>query len=408
MAIHVKNEIGALRRVLVHRPGQELEHLTPEYLDQLLFDDIPYLAVAQQEHDFFVSMLRGNGIEVVYLEDLMAQTIAQDEALRTRFIREFIQASGHSAQHYQTELESILQAIEDPKELVLKTMAGVNIDELKNGSRGPLVKVLRKESRFVLDPIPNLYFTRDPAASVGSGVFVNRMYSKTRGRETIYTRFILEHHPDYAGKVPFYYRPDAPFYIEGGDIMNFSKKALGIGISQRTSAEAIELAAQTMFSHADCEIDTILAFDIPNLRAYMHLDTVFTQVDYNKFTIHPGILDTLRIYKITRTGSDGSFTAEETSDDLYEVLPRALGLDEITLIHCGGKDNIASAREQWNDGANTMCLSPGVIAVYNRNNITNKILQDKGVTIKEIPSSELSRGRGGPHCMTMPLVREDI
>ena len=405
MAIHVTSEIAPLKEVLLHRPGRELEHLIPDALERLLFDDIPYLAAAQREHDVFARTLREQGVTVLYLEELMAQTLRQDPQLKSAFIRDFIQEAGSVALNYQQELFRLLMDIEDEQELVLRTMAGINLSELRRPASSTLSEMVRREDRFVLEPIPNLYFTRDPFATIGRGVSLNRMYSATRRRETIYGRYILNYHPDYAGKVPLYYQPSLPFSIEGGDILNLNAQTLAIGISQRTTPEAIELLASNLFRTEGCAVNTILALDIPSMRAYMHLDTVFTQVDTDKFTIHPGILQTLRIYQLSRDGSGGVRTVERTKP-LDTVLAELLELDRVTLIHCGGQDRIAAEREQWNDGSNTLCIAPGKVVVYDRNSITNRILADYGVTVLEIPSSELSRGRGGPRCMSMPFVRE--
>ena len=405
MAIHVTSEIAPLKEVLLHRPGRELEHLIPDALERLLFDDIPYLAAAQREHDVFARTLREQGVTVLYLEELMAQTLRQDPQLKSAFIRDFIQEAGSVALNYQQELFRLLMDIEDEQELVLRTMAGINLSELRRPASSTLSEMVRREDRFVLEPIPNLYFTRDPFATIGRGVSLNRMYSATRRRETIYGRYILNYHPDYAGKVPLYYQPSLPFSIEGGDILNLNAQTLAIGISQRTTPEAIELLASNLFRTEGCAVNTILALDIPSMRAYMHLDTVFTQVDTDKFTIHPGILQTLRIYQLSRDGSGGVRTVERTKP-LDTVLAELLELDRVTLIHCGGQDRIAAEREQWNDGSNTLCIAPGKVVVYDRNSITNRILADYGVTVLEIPSSELSRGRGGPRCMSMPFARE--
>ncbi|MDO4973361.1 MAG: arginine deiminase [Eubacteriales bacterium] len=407
MAICVKSEIGPLKKVLLHRPGQELEHLVPEELERLLFDDIPYLKLAQQEHDTFAAILRRQGVEVVYLEDLMAETLRLNPGLRELFVGQFLREGGPFAQNHAEELFDMLTSLEDERELVLKTMSGVSTAEMRDELRaGPLTRLTRERRQFLLDPIPNLYFTRDPFASIGCGVSLHRMYSATRCRETIYAEFILRYHPDFAGQVPFYYDRSDPFHIEGGDILNLREDLLAIGLSQRTSPEAVELLARRLFADERCGVRRILVLDIPNMRAYMHLDTVFTQVDRDKFTIHPDILGSLRLYELRRDGT--AMRASELSSPLEDVLREALGLERVTLIACGGKDNIASAREQWNDGSNTLCIAPGKVIVYNRNYVTNEILLRHGLEVFEMPSSELARGRGGPRCMSMPLVRDAL
>jgi len=264
-----------------------------------------------------------------------------------------------------------------------------------------------EETKFLAEPMPNLYFTRDPFASVGDGIILNKMYSVTRSRETIYAYYIFNYHPDYMDKVPKYYDRENPFSIEGGDVLNLNEHTLAIGISQRTSAEAIDLVAKNMFNDEKCNIDTILAFKIPECRAFMHLDTVFTQIDIDKFTYHPGIMDTLEVFEITKNEDNlDEVSVIKKEGSLENILEEYLGID-ITLIPCAGGDKIASEREQWNDGTNTLCIAPGVVVVYNRNNITNEVLREKGIKVIEMNSAELSRGRGGPRCMSMPLERED-
>ncbi len=407
MAIHVKSEIGKLKKVMLHRPGQELEHLVPEDLERLLFDDIPYLKTAKIEHDMFAEIMRGQGVEVVYLEDMTAEVLKNPEK-KEQFVREFIAEGGASAAKVRDQLYDYLMKISDEKELVLKTMSGIRASELNVKMSCPLVSLVKKESQFLLDPIPNLYFTRDPFACIGNGVSLNRMYSRTRRRETLYGKYILKYHPDFAGKVPFYYDRDMDFSIEGGDILNLSNKVIAIGISQRTTPEAIELLAQNIFVDKASEIETIIALDIPAVRAFMHLDTVCTQVDYDKFTIHPGIMQTLRIFEIKPGDRKGQLKVTESDAMLSDILAKYLELDKVTLIKCGGKDRIASEREQWNDGSNTLCIEPGKVVVYDRNYVTNEILRQHGIEVLEMASSELSRGRGGPRCMSMPLEREDL
>ena len=406
--IQVTSEIGKLKKVLLHRPGNELLNLTPDTLSRLLFDDIPYLKTAQNEHDLFAGIMRGQGVEGVYLEDLIAEVLKENRELKDQFIRQFIEEGNVVDERMRDYLFAYLNEIQDAKELVLKLMSGVRAGELKVRTKRPLVDLIKTDNQFILDPIPNLYFTRDPFACIGNGVSLNRMYSRTRRRETLFGKYVLENHPNFAGQTPFYYKREFPYAIEGGDILNLSNQVLAVGISQRTTAEAIELLAQNIFADETSEIETILALDIPAIRAFMHLDTVCTQVDYDKFTIHPGILGTLRIFEIRKGDKKGELKVAETNSSLEEVLASHLKLDSVTLIQCGGKDRIASEREQWNDGSNTLCIEPGKVVVYDRNYVTNQILRDNGVIVLEMASSELSRGRGGPRCMSMPLVRELI
>ena len=408
-AINVKSEIGPLKKVLLHRPGNELLNLTPDSLQRLLFDDIPFLPEAQREHDEFAHILKANGVEVVYLEDLMADVLNISEEILDKFIRQFIYEAGIRTPKYKTLVFEYLKSFKDKKELVLKTMAGISIGEISRAKREvekSLVDFVSEESEFLADPIPNLYFTRDPFASAGNGAILNKMYSVTRNRETIYAEYIFEYHPDFAGKVNKLYDRYLPYHIEGGDVLNISNHILAVGISQRTEAAAIDELAKNCFKNPECSIDTILAFKIPESRAFMHLDTVFTQIDYDKFTYHPGIMGSLKVYEIKKGEKDDDINVKARSGSLEKILEEYLGRD-IILIPCAGGDMISAEREQWNDGSNTLAIAPGVVIVYDRNSVTNEVLRRFGIKVIEMRSAELSRGRGGPRCMSMPLVRED-
>lgn len=405
MSINVRSEIRPLKKVLLQRPGSELEQLVPNSLQQLLFDDIPYLQGAQAEHDCFARTLREHGVEVVYLTELTAQTLSQSKALREKFVADFILRSGYVASSYREALTEVLLASRDAHELVCKTMTGIRFDELPMHGSTSLASLRSDRTHFVLDPIPNLYFTRDPFASIGRGVSLHRMYSVTRNRETIYSDYILHYHPDYAGKVQFYYTPDEPFSLEGGDILNLSADTIAVGISQRTMPEAVERLAGNIFRDETAQIRRVLALDIPSRRAFMHLDTVLTQVDCDKFLIHPSILESLQIFELT-PAARGGVTVRRLDEPIEKVLAAATGVERVELLRCGGGDQIAAQREQWNDGSNALCIRPGVVVTYDRNYVTNALLEESGVTVLKIPSGELSRGRGGPRCMSMPLIRE--
>lgn len=406
MGIKVTSEIKPLKKVLLHRPGEEIENLTPEYLERLLFDDIPYLKVAQQEHDAFADILRQNGVEVVYLHELVAEVIANEE-VKEEFINQFIIEAKIKNKKMQDIVYNYLKEFKNNEELIRKTMSGINKKELPKSNQISLSDLVEGDYPFITDPMPNLYFTRDPFASIGSGISLNKMYSETRNRETIYAHYIFKYHPDFKDQVEKFYDRDFEYHIEGGDILNLTEKTIAIGISQRTEANAIEKIAKNIFFHSENKkIETILAFNIPNTRAFMHLDTVFTQIDYDKFTIHPGIQGRLQVFEITKGDKEDKLKIKEINSKLEDILAYHLGVEKVTLIQCGGGDKVIADREQWNDGSNTLCIKPGEVIVYSRNYVTNRILQEYGIITHIIPSSELSRGRGGPRCMSMPLERE--
>lgn len=408
-AINVKSEIKPLKKVLLHRPGNELLNLTPDTLERLLFDDIPFLKVAQEEHDAFANILRENGVEVVYLEDLAAEVIASSDELRDKFLYQWIDEAGIKDPYWQKKIYDFMinYAGGDAKKLILKSMEGICLKEIQYNRSEFLETMMIDDSELIIDPMPNLYFTRDPFACIGNGVSLNKMYSITRCRETIYGEYIFKYHKDYKDQADLYYNRYNPYSIEGGDILNISDKVLAVGISQRTNPAAIEKLAKNIFADKNSTIKTVLGFDIPKARAFMHLDTVFTQIDVDKFTIHPGILGPLTVYEITPGEGSEELKVKRVDSDLEHILAKHLGVPKVDLIKCGGDDRIAAEREQWNDGSNTLCIAPGVIVVYQRNVVTNELLRQKGIKVLEIPSAELSRGRGGPRCMSMPLVRED-
>lgn len=406
--INVKSEIGKLKTVMLHRPGNELLLLTPDSLEELLFDDIPYLKNAQAEHDEFATILRNLGVEVLYLADLVAEALETNIDVREQFLREFVQESEVQSIYYKAALFDFLSNIQDNKELVLKTMSGIMFDEIQAPPFESLSAYINDSERVFVKPMPNLYFTRDSFACVGNGVSLNRMKSITRNRETIYGHYIFNYHPNYAGKITLLYDRHGSKSIEGGDILNISKNTVAIGISQRTSAEAIDEFSQNVFFNSESSIETIIALDIPKTRSFMHLDTVFTQIDYDKFTYHPGIMGPLKIFEIKKGNKKGEVKISQADASLQKILEKYTGANAIDLIPCAGGSRIASEREQWNDGSNTLCVEPGTVVVYDRNNITNEILDKKGIKVLSMTCGELSRGRGGPRCMSMPFYREDI
>lgn len=400
--IFVYNEIGKLKSVLLHCPGEEIENIVPDYLRRLLFDEIAYLKQARKEHDQFANLLRGEEVEVLYLTELMAE-ILEDKEVRNSFLEEFMEEGRVGTDGIRDAIKEFFTPMTS-LDMIRKCISGIRTEELYHIKPKSLGDMVRNPYPFYLDPIPNLYFQRDPFASMGQGITLNVMYSDTRNRETLFAKYLFDYHPRFKN-IERWYNRDKSHPIEGGDELILSEKIVAIGISERTDAVAIEKVAKNLFNSNET-FDTVLAFDIPKTRAYMHLDTVFTMVDYDKFTIYPGIESPLDVYSITK-GREGLSISYE-ADQLSSILKKYLHLPAVDLIRCGNGDIIAAGREQWSDGSNTLAVSPGKVICYDRNYVTNEALQKRGIEVLEFQSYELSRGRGGPRCMSMPLVREKI
>jgi arginine deiminase len=405
--LNVRSEIGKLKKVLLHRPGKEIENLTPDLMDRLLFDDIPYLEVARKEHDVFADIFRSNGVEVVYLEDLAAESLNDDD-IKNSFIDEFIEEANIGAMRKKELVKQYLLSFSNNKDMVEKMMGGIRKEEIDSKTKSSLSDIIGSNYPFIIDPMPNLYFTRDPFATIGSGISLNHMKTITRNRETLFAKYIFNYHDDFKNAtIPLWYDREEHTSMEGGDQLILSDGVIAVGVSERTEAASVEKLARRIFEK-DEGFEVVLAFDIPKKRAFMHLDTVFTMVDYDKFTIHTGIEAPLTVYSLRRGKNPKDLIIEEETMELRDILKKYLELDDVKLIRCGNGNRIDAAREQWNDGSNTLAISPGEVIVYSRNHVTNRLLEEEGVKLHIMPSSELSRGRGGPRCMSMPLFRENL
>lgn len=405
--IHVYSEIGKLKTVMLHRPGKELENLAPDILHRMLIDDIPYLKIAQEEHDAFAHVLRQQGIKVLYLEDLLAESLT-DEKVRRAFLDQLLDESSIKKQDPLHQL--LLNYLQElpTKEMVKTVIAGIRKSAIHNSTPSLADLAEDPDHPFYLDPMPNVYFTRDQQAAIGSGMTINRMTFRARRRESLFMETILKNHPDFKNAtIPVWRDRYHHGRLEGGDELVLNNHVLAVGISQRTSATAITDLAHNLFGHSS--YDTILAIKIPHNHAMMHLDTVFTMINYDQFTVHPFILDKagkIDIYVLQPDDHNGVKITEK--NDLVQVLKENLHLSELNLIPTGGGDPIAAPREQWNDGSNTLAIAPGEVVTYDRNYVSNDLLRKHGIIVHEIRSSELSRGRGGPRCMSCPLIREDL
>lgn len=402
--LNVTSEIGKLHAVMLHRPGRELEKLTPDYLSQLLFDDIPWLKKMRIEHDEFAETLRQRGTQVYYVEELLAE-IFENEETKSSFVKELLSTCARNTQELnQVLFEYIMQL--SAKEVAEIAISGLGKKDLPHMERElSLSDYVHSDYPLYINPIPNLYFMRDPAAVMGQGISINSMHADARRREPMIIKYIYENHPLFKKESSkIWYDYNIPHSLEGGDMLVLSKEVVAIGCSQRTSANGIEHLARNLFT-SDSGIKEVLAVQIPPLRAFMHLDTVFTMIDYDKFTIYPGIQDKVRVFRLTPSSKGVKVSVE---NDLVETLKKSLKLSAVDLVQSGGGDPITAAREQWNDSTNTLAIAPGVVVTYSRNEASNEVLRQHGIEVLEIEGSELVRGRGGPRCMSMPLVRENL
>lgn len=399
-ALNVNSEIGRLRTVLLKRPGQELENITPATMQDLLFDDTPYLKIAQAEHDAFAATLREQGVETLYIEQLVADVL-EKPAIRASFIAQFIEEQGHKpATPEFTALMGYLRGF-DVTDLVAKLYAGVRFDEFDNH----LDKSVH--TPFLMQPLPNAYFTRDPQSAIGNGLTINRMTYPVRQVESLLTELVMTHHPRFAGRVNIWRSREVETCLEGGDVLILNEHTLAVGLSERTEQAAVSELAETLFKSADSNIDTVLMMQIPHSHATMHLDTVFTMVNTNQFTMYPGVLaDGKEIEMVlAHKRSSGEVTLGRRTD-LIATLREVTGEVDLDLILTGAGDPVYAPREQWNDGSNTLTISPGEVVTYDRNYVSNDLLRKHGIIVHEVRSSELSRGRGGPRCMTQPIWRD--
>lgn len=415
----VHSEVGVLRKVMVHRPDLSLCRLTPSNHDELLFDDVLWVERAQQEHDAFVEIMRSRGVEVYYLEQLLAETLALSEAVRRRVIhREVTELTvGVSLVH---EFRDYL--MEMPVDRLAQHLIGglaraeihrLNLDEM---SKRSLTAVSTAANEFILPPLPNTLFTRDSSCWIYNGVSVNPMYWRARHQEAIHVGLIYRFHPLFRGAgFDFWYPPagdDDQFdledfgraSLEGGDVMPIGNKTVLIGVSERSTVQMVEQLARALFKKEAAE--RIIVAQLTRDRAHMHLDTVFTMLDRDAVTIYPKVVAQIQAYSLRPGDKPGTFDVRREADFLGAVAD-ALGVPHLRIITTGG-DDYQAAREQWDDGNNVVALEPGVVIAYSKNTYTNQKLRDAGIEVLTFDGFELGKGRGGGHCMTCPLLRDGI
>ncbi|MCL2676735.1 MAG: arginine deiminase [Streptococcaceae bacterium] len=406
--IQVNSEIGKLKSVLLHRPGAEVENITPDTMNQLLFDDIPYLKIAQKEHDYFAQTLKDAGTEVLYIENLATEAFDTSADVKKEFLNRLLVEAGYRQGKTFDALSEYFISM-NTKDMVDKIYAGVRKKEL-DIKRTLLSDMAGSdaENYFYLNPLPNAYFTRDPQASMGVGMTINKMTFPARQPESLITEYVMAHHPRFKD-TPIWRDRNHTTRIEGGDELVLNKHTVAIGVSERTSSKSIQALAKELFDNPLSTFDQVLAVEIPHNHAMMHLDTVFTMINHDQFTVFPGIMDgagNINVF-ILRPGKGDEIEIEHLTD-LKSALKKALNLSELDLIECGDGDPIVAPREQWNDGSNTLAIAPGEIVTYDRNYVTIELLKKHGIKVHEILSSELARGRGGARCMSQPIWRDEI
>jgi arginine deiminase len=401
------SEIGKLKQVMLHRPGIELDRLTTENKDELLFDDLIWLEAAQKEHDEFASILRREGCEVLYFQDCVADVIENKEVRRSLLKEVFnLECVDKLLADALTEYFMELPA----RELAGHLIGGYSKDEAAKIFKTSLslVSLVTNDTEFIIHPIPNLYFQRDPAMTVGNYVVLGQMSFEARRREPLYWKYIVKNHPRFE-KMGILFGDEPgdmwPNKIEGGDFLVLSDHVMAIGVGQRTNPATAQRIGSRLAKLTS--IKRILAFEIPKERYCMHLDTVFTMVDKDKFTIYPPLLKTLKVWQLDYN-DDGELLSLTQAGDWQAVLADSLGVDKVKILETRGKDEAETIREQWHDGCNTLAVAPGKVVTYNRNTNSNRLLRENGIEVLELAGPELGRGRGGPRCMSMPLNREPV
>ncbi|MBP3892892.1 MAG: hypothetical protein J6D34_02505 [Atopobiaceae bacterium] len=400
--IHVYSEIGKLNTVMVHRPGNELKQIHPSMLEEMLFEDTPFLPSTQAEHDIFTGILRDAGVEVLDMRDLFTDAM-KDAWSRNEFTKDFVAASNLPSAGLAESVRSYYDSL-DLEDFVETIYCGIRGNNPAVGDATTLAGLVSKQDLFMVKPLTNTHFTRDSSINVGDTYILSRMRKDARKREPIMMKYIAQSAPAYKGKIiKNLYNPKYPYVLEGGNFMILNKESVCIGSSQRTEPQAIELVAEELFKQG---FKSVYVFDLEQNRQNMYLDDMLSMVDVDTFIYNPLLSGNVPVYKLTYDVYEEPH-AEFVSNDWRKALCEALGTKSVNLIPCGGNDPIASAWETWNMGSNVLAIAPGEVIGFLRAEVTLDLLEKAGIKVHAFAAPELSRGRGGCRCMCLPIDRED-